>query len=159
MKCSITLLCISFLFAANAISQPNETTTYSPEQLMKMAEPLHVQADSSSGTATEILQKFPNYYTMLVYRNKSGQVELHQTFVDIMMIVDGHGTLVSGGRANGMKTTAPNEMRGKEISGGSSVVLQKGVVVRVPPNTPHQVLVRPGDSITYFVVKVESRVP
>lgn len=154
MRNAATLLCLSGLWLGIAFPQEAGVTTYSPTQLMQMAEPLHAQARSSNGTASETLQKYSGYYTMLVYREKDGQVELHQQFADVMMIVDGSGTLITGGSGQNMKPTAPGEVRGTTILNGSTMTLEKGDFVRIPANTPHQVLVHPGRSITYLVVKI-----
>ena len=154
MRRFVTLLFSSLLGLSSAFSWAQSVTTYSPSQIMQMAEPLHAEAKSSNGTATKILEQFPEYYTMLVYREKTGEVEVHQKFVDVMMIVDGSATLVTGGSGENMKVTKPGEQRGSDIVGGSSVSLAKGVVARVPAGVPHQVLLQPGEKITYFVVKV-----
>jgi mannose-6-phosphate isomerase-like protein (cupin superfamily) len=157
MRQLVIILCCAFLSLANAFPQATTVITYSPAQLLQMAEPLHAQAKSSNGTATKILEQFPGYYTMLVYREKNGEVEVHEKFVDVMMIVNGSATLVTGGSGENMKMIRPNELRGTDIRGGSPVTLTRGVVVRVPAGVPHQVLVHAGHSITYFVVKVEDK--
>jgi quercetin dioxygenase-like cupin family protein len=46
-------------------------------------------------------------------------------------------------------------MRGKSVDGGSRQELKAGDVVHIPAGIPHQTLVADGDSVTYFVVKVE----
>jgi quercetin dioxygenase-like cupin family protein len=50
--------------------------------------------------------------------------------------------------------TAANELRGTGIEGGRSQKLSVGDVVHIQPNTPHQVMLTPGHTVTYFVVKV-----
>jgi len=154
MKKLAAFLCFSVLCLTRAFPQTGGVTIYSPTQAMHMAEPLRAQAKASTGMASETLEKFPGHYTMLAYREKDGEVELHQQFADIMMIVDGSATLITGGTGENMKTTAPGELRGTSIRGGSSTKLEKGDFVRIPADTPHQMLVHPGDSITYLVVKI-----
>jgi quercetin dioxygenase-like cupin family protein len=45
-------------------------------------------------------------------------------------------------------------VRGTGIEGGTKQKLSLGDVIHIQPNTPHQMLIAPGHSITYFVVKV-----
>jgi mannose-6-phosphate isomerase-like protein (cupin superfamily) len=52
------------------------------------------------------------------------------------------------------KTTAPNEIRGASISGGTEIKLSAGDIVTIPAKTPHQMKVDPGKQVTYFVAKV-----
>jgi len=47
-------------------------------------------------------------------------VEIHTRDTDIIHILEGSATLVTGGMATELKTIAPNEIRGTEIQGGES---------------------------------------
>ena len=53
------------------------------------------------------------------------------------------------------RTTAPGEVRGPSVKGGTAQELKAGDVVHIPANTPHQMLVAAGDTVTYFVVKIQ----
>jgi len=67
-------------------------------------------------------------------------------------VIEGHATLVVGGKLVDAKETAPGEIRGSGIEGGTDYLLEKGVVLTVPRNTPHWVRqTQPG--FRYFVVK------
>src|SRR6516164_8200388 len=74
---------------------------------------------SDHWSASETLEKYPHHYTMLAFRQSSGGGELHQNFADIFFILDGHATVVTGGSLVDPKTTAPGEIRGKSVDGGS----------------------------------------
>ena len=63
--------------------------------------------------------------------------------------------VLTGGSLVEQKTTGPGEIRGKSVEGGSRQELRAGDVVHIPAGMPHQMLVSDGESITYFVVKVE----
>jgi mannose-6-phosphate isomerase-like protein (cupin superfamily) len=103
------------------------------------------------------LANFGNHTAMVVHREASGQAELHVTVADVFVVQSGEGTVVVGGKIPSEKTTAPGEVRGPSVQGGSKHAVSAGDIVHIPANTPHQMLVDPGKQVTYFVVKVESK--
>ena len=126
---------------------------YSPDGLMAMEKQLEQKANA--GLATETLKKYSTDYSMLAFRSKSGQAELHQKFADFYVVVAGSATLVSGGRMVNGATTAPGEVRGDSIQDGKETKLKKGDIVHIPANIPHQLLLANGDTFQYFIIKVQ----
>jgi quercetin dioxygenase-like cupin family protein len=53
------------------------------------------------------------------------------------------------------KTTAPGEIKGSSVQGGSPEQLKEGDVVHIPAGVPHQLLLPDGGSFVYFVIKVK----
>ena len=51
-------------------------------------------------------------------RVEPGQAEIHTLDTDVIYVVDGSATLVTGGKAIDAKEIAPNEIRGTKIEGG-----------------------------------------
>jgi mannose-6-phosphate isomerase-like protein (cupin superfamily) len=147
---------ICALSLATAFAQSAGVDAYSPEQLERLARPLHAQADAGNGTATRILANYPGHYTMIVYRDKDGEVEVHQRFADVIFVMSGKATLITGGTTQDEKVVKPGEIRGTSIAGGSQSKLEEGDLVHIPANTPHQLLILPGSSITYITIKVET---
>jgi len=107
--------------------------------------------------ATQNLSNYGNHLAMVAHREASGQAELHVHTVDVFVIETGEGTVVVGGTIPDGKTTAPGEVRGANVEGGSKHAVAAGDVVHIPANTPHQMLVDAGKEVTYFVVKVETK--
>jgi mannose-6-phosphate isomerase-like protein (cupin superfamily) len=97
---------------------------------------------------------FANHLLQISHRDKNGEVEVHQTKTDVMVIQSGEATLLYGGEGVGMHVIAPNELHGTTIKGGSSRRLTPGDVVHIPPGVPHQFILAPGETITYFLVKI-----
>jgi hypothetical protein len=50
---------------------------------------------------------------VLPRRIEPGQAEIHTLDTDVVYVVDGSATLVTGGKAVNAKEIAPNELRGK----------------------------------------------
>lgn len=88
-------------------------------------------------------------------REAAGQVEVHTRDTDIIHVLTGTATLVTGGALAGGRETAPEEIRGASIDGGETRTLQPGDVVIVPNGTPHWFKEVPGP-LTYYVVKVRA---
>jgi mannose-6-phosphate isomerase-like protein (cupin superfamily) len=138
-----------------ANAQAMKTDHWSKAELLERAKLLQEKAAKGDGSASETLEKYPHHYTMLAYRRSSGGGELHQHFADVFYILDGHATVLTGGQLADQKSTAPGEIRGKSVEGGTRQEVRAGDVVHIPAGTPHQMLLSEGDTITYFVIKVE----
>ena len=94
-----------------------------------------------------------NYSVLTAQRDKPGQSELHTKDTDIVYVVEGTATFVTGGEMVDGKTTAPDEVRGMSIKDGTSHKLDKGAIIIVPNNTPHQ-FVEVSKPFHYLVIKV-----
>ena len=143
------------LLAMGANAQTMKSDHWSSAQLLERAKHLRELAAKGEGSASETLEKYPHHYTMLAFRTRNGGGEVHQNFADTFYIVDGHASVLTGGELVDTKTSAPGEIRGASVKGGSTQELQPGDVVHIPAGMPHQMLVADGESVTYFVVKIE----
>ena len=143
------------MFAAN--TSPNSGVDYYSAANLRGAaqkEAARTKAGSNSPTA-EPLAKYSHDYTLLVYRNASGSAEMHEHESDLYLVLDGEATLESGGKMVGQHTKSEGEYLGTGISGGHAQKLAKGDVVHISPNIPHQLLIEPGHTFSYFVLKVK----
>ena len=105
--------------------------------------------------AVEQLADFPNDGFLLVHREANGQVEWHETQVDVFFVQSGSATLLIGGNLVNGETVGPHEKRNGMIQGGIRQKLSAGDVVRIPPRVPHQVLLDGSHEFNYFVVKIK----
>jgi glc operon protein GlcG len=87
------------------------------------------------------------------HRDKAGQVEVHDKETDVIYIVDGTATFVTGGTMIGGKSTKAGQSLGTDINGGTTHKLTKGDVIVVPAGTPHWFKEVP-TTVSYYVVKV-----
>ena len=88
-------------------------------------------------------------------RDAPGMAEVHVRDTDILYVLDGSATVVTGGSVVDGKTIATNEIRGASIQGGEKHVIAKGDVMIVPHGTPHWFQEVTGP-LLYYVVKVDS---
>jgi len=96
-----------------------------------------------------------NYKVDASHRDEPGIVEVHTRDTDIIYMLEGSATLVTGGTVIDGKTIEPEEIRGSESKGGESRTITKGDVVIIPNGTPHWFKEVNGP-INYYVVKVRS---
>ena len=94
-----------------------------------------------------------NYMVHASRREKPGQAEIHTKDADVIYVLQGSASLVTGGEAIDAKTTAPDELRGSGIRNGETREIAKGDVVIVPHGVPHQFRTVT-DPFLYYVVKV-----
>jgi mannose-6-phosphate isomerase-like protein (cupin superfamily) len=62
---------------------------------------------------------------------------VHETEAELVLVVDGAGTLVTGGKLTEEKRTNPTNLAGTEVEGGTSQRIAKGDYAFIPENTPH----------------------
>jgi len=87
------------------------------------------------------------------HRDKPGQVEVHDKETDVIYMIDGEATFVTGGKAVGLKSTRPGQSIGTEVQGGETHHLTKGDVIVVPNGVPHW-FEKVSGPLNYYVVKV-----
>lgn len=94
-----------------------------------------------------------NYMVHASHRDQAGLAEVHTKDTDIIYVLEGTATFVTGGTVVDQKTVAPDEIRGTAIRDGEQRRLTRGDVVVVPNGTPHWFQEVKGP-FNYYVVKV-----
>jgi mannose-6-phosphate isomerase-like protein (cupin superfamily) len=88
-------------------------------------------------SAEHILSLAP-YTANLEYRPVDGAVAVHEKEAELVYVIDGGGTLTTGGKVVGEKRTNATNLSGTAIDGGTAQTLAKGDFAIIPENTPHQ---------------------
>ena len=134
-------LTIAILFAAAVLMGADTATLIGHD---RVAEAL---AKGGSLAATK------EYTVSGAHRTAAGQVEVHDKETDILYIMDGEATFVTGGTMVGGKMSKAGQWLGTDITGGQTHRLVKGDVITIPAGMPHWFKEVP-KSVSYFVVKV-----
>ena len=116
---------------------------------------VHVDAEKVAAAIAKggNLVTAPNLLVLGAHREAAGQVEVHDKETDVIYVIEGEGTLVTGGQMVGAKQSRPNQWLASDITSGQSRHAGKGDVFVVPAGTPHWFKQVP-KSINYLVVKV-----
>lgn len=94
-----------------------------------------------------------NYMVNTSRRDRPGLAEVHTLDTDIIYVLQGSATFVTGGTVVEAKQIQPDEIRGARIEGGDVRRLSKGEVIVVPANTPHWFKEVNGEFL-YYTIKV-----
>jgi quercetin dioxygenase-like cupin family protein len=111
------------------------------------------QVAASFAKATTLFQH-DNYRIVTGRRVKPGEVEIHALDTDLIYVVSGTATFVTGGTPIEPRNTAPNEIRAKASQGGTPHHLAKGDVIIVPKGTPHW-FEQVSGTFDYLTIKVQ----
>jgi mannose-6-phosphate isomerase-like protein (cupin superfamily) len=114
------------------------------------ADPDKVAAALAKGGA---LAAAPDLLVSGAHRETAGQVEVHEKESDVIYVLDGEATFVTGGQMVGGKVSRPGQWLGSDITGGETHHIVKGDVFVVPAGIPHWFKEVP-KSVSYFLVKV-----
>jgi mannose-6-phosphate isomerase-like protein (cupin superfamily) len=97
------------------------------------------------------------YPVIGIRRTVPTKAEVHELFTDVWYVIEGGGTLVTGGTLVESVITAPGENRGRAIKDGNSRRVQRGDFAVIPAGTPHWISAVEGNEILYIVVKMPAR--
>lgn len=151
LKFAIALIASSAL----TLSAQNPTDLFTAAKMKELTKKLAAESKKNGGAfAGETLTRYGNHLTMLAHREQTGSSEVHEKVADFLYIIDGDATVVTGGKVVNGKTTEPHEIRGTGIQGGQSQKMGVGDIIHIQPNIPHQMILAPGHTVTYFVIKV-----
>jgi mannose-6-phosphate isomerase-like protein (cupin superfamily) len=83
-----------------------------------------------------LLQLAP-YAANLEYRTSVGPAAVHENEAELIVVIDGSGSIVIGGRLLGQARRNAENLTGTGIEGGAVQKVAKGDVLIIPENTAH----------------------
>jgi len=101
----------------------------------------------------EPLVETSDYKVHASHRDSAGKSEVHLADTDILYMLSGSATVITGGAMVDPVTVEPGEIRGASIKGGERRQLVPGDVMIVPKGVPHWFQSVSGP-IDYYAVKV-----
>jgi mannose-6-phosphate isomerase-like protein (cupin superfamily) len=157
MKMTIVTMALAASVLPFAGAQTLTVDHLTQSQLIEKAQELNAKAQGPEGAASSKLNEYPNSFTMISLRRKTGGAEVHENYADFFLVVRGSAVLLTGGTVQGGKTDSPGEIRGKSVLNGVETTLNQGDVVHTPAAVPHQLILPEGGTFVYFVVKVKEK--
>jgi quercetin dioxygenase-like cupin family protein len=122
--------------AAPPSAQTIKTFASSADVMALIAKAKSERKDGQPTVTEHILQLAP-YNVSLEYRTAVGPAAQHEREAEIFYVIDGSGTMVTGGKLVNESRTNSQNLNGTGIEGGMSQAVAKGDFVIVPENTPH----------------------
>lgn len=79
----------------------------------------------------------PPLNASLEYRTGITGASVHETEAELMYVIDGSGTIVTGGKLTEEKRQNPTNLSGTAVEGGTSRHVGKGDFIMISEGTPH----------------------
>jgi len=131
----MTLLAVSIW-----AQQRGTATTATPPQVLvvtasELAATIAKQPADRNGNAT-FMQLDP-YRVNMEHRVMDQAASVHEKEAEFFYVIDGSGTLVTGGKLVDEKRTNATNLSGTSITGGATRQVKKGDFILVPEGVPH----------------------
>jgi glc operon protein GlcG len=114
-------------FSADALTSLQPGVSYFPRK----------KVDASFSEGAVLFEPGGSYAIHTSRRDSPGVVELHEKDSDIIYVIQGSATFITGGTLLDGKKVAENEIRGTQLNGGAPRTLMAGDVIVVPAGIPH----------------------
>jgi mannose-6-phosphate isomerase-like protein (cupin superfamily) len=149
-KISIVAVIGMALMVSTSHAQPPDEYKFIPSAQQKVV-------PSANGMTSQFMLSQPKSGTaMITTRDKSGDAEIHADWIDHIFVREGGATMILGGKIEQPRETGPGETRGSGVSGGQSFAMHPGDYVYIPAKTVHRMVLAPGQTIRYAVVKAHN---
>jgi len=143
MRAMIVALAFTFTAGLAAAQQPAQSSDKPTKTFVSAGEVADLIAKAKSerkegqATVAEPMLELGSYDGHLEYRASVGPAAVHEKEAEIFYVIDGSGTLVTGGTLVNEKRMNPTNLTGSAIDGGTPRPVAKGDFILVPENTPH----------------------
>ena len=136
----------------------NETVTYlNAAELRRIVKSAPEEKAGHPGLYSVRLSDNTKYPVIGIRRTVATSSEVHSDFTDIYFVLEGTGTLVTGGTIVEGVENPVGEIRGKSIKDGNKRELRSGDFLVVPAGVPHWISEVQGKELLYVVVKMPRR--
>jgi len=153
MKLELATILMTFAVTCSAQTSSDAevfTSAQLRSQLSQVAE--KAKANGASGAT---LGDYRSHTIMVSERTANGGAEIHAHFDDVMIVLAGKATLITGGILIDARSGNNGDSAGSGIRDGNSRSIEAGDVVHVPAGVPHQLLVSAGTVYSALVIKVK----
>ena len=158
----VQLLALAALFGAcasdalpqSASEAPMMKTFTSSAQIAGLIDKARSDRKQDQPMVAEAILLLAPYHANLEYRAAVAPAAVHERDAEMMYVIEGTGTIITGGKLMNEKRTNAANLSGSSIAGGNSQPLSKGDFLIVPENTPHQILPGGGAPIVLMTLHV-----
>lgn len=138
MRAIAISLVLAMAAAAAWAQQGGPTKTYaSADDVASLIAKAKAEHKDGQPIVIERILHLAPYSTNLEYRTAVGPASVHEKEAEMFYVIEGSGTLVTGGKLIGEKRNNAENLAGTGIEGGTSRPFAKGDFAIVPENTPH----------------------
>jgi mannose-6-phosphate isomerase-like protein (cupin superfamily) len=144
--------------ATSALAQqaaaPPAKTFMNNKEIMGLIDKAKADRKGDAPLVAEPILSLAPYRAQLEYRPGTSPAAVHEKDAELMVVLEGTGNIVTGGKLVDEKRNNANNLGGSSITGGNSQAVVKGDMLIVPANTPHQVIPTGGAPIVLMTLHV-----
>ncbi|HYM18414.1 MAG TPA: hypothetical protein VEU06_07620 [Micropepsaceae bacterium] len=129
-------------------------TFMSDKEIMGLVDKAKADRKGDAPLVAEPILSMAPYRAQLEYRPGTSPAAVHEKDAELMVVLQGTGNIVTGGKLVEEKRNNANNLGGSSINGGKSQAVVKGDMLIVPANTPHQVIPTGGAPIVLMTLHV-----
>jgi mannose-6-phosphate isomerase-like protein (cupin superfamily) len=148
---------LATLVASSALAQqaaPPMKTFMSDKEIMGLVDKAKADRKGDAPLVAEPILSLAPYRAQLEYRPGNSPPAVHEKDAELMVVLQGTGNIVTGGKLVDEKRNNANNLGGSSINGGNTQAVVKGDMLIVPANTPHQVIPTGGAPIVLMTLHV-----
>jgi len=141
MRTAFMALILSMAAWSPAIAQPMAAakTFASSGEVQQLIAKAKADRKGDAPITVEPILSLAAYHANLEYRPVAGPAALHDTENELMVVIEGAGTITMGGQMVNPTRPNPTNQSAAAINGGKDTAVAKGDFIMVPHGTPHQI--------------------
>ena len=139
---------------AQAPAMPLISQFMSQKDIMALVDKAKADRKGNAPVTAEPILLLAPYRAQLEYRPGDAPAALHEKDAELMVVLQGTGTIVTEGKLVNEKRVNAYNLSGSSISGGTPHPVVVGDMILIPPNTPHQVTPSGGAPIVLMTMHV-----
>jgi mannose-6-phosphate isomerase-like protein (cupin superfamily) len=156
------VLFLAFMFLAIAMASsasaqqaaPPTTVFMSDKDIMGLIDKAKADRKGDAPVTAEPILLLAPYRAQLEYRPGNASAAVHEKDAELMVVLQGTGNIVTGGKLVDEKRINANNLSGTSIADGDAHAVVKGDMILIPANTPHQVTPTGGAPIVLMTMHV-----
>jgi mannose-6-phosphate isomerase-like protein (cupin superfamily) len=140
LSLGITLACLASGRPANAQSpRPPAKLFANAADVTALIERAKRERKPDQANFVQPIVSLAPYNANLEYRvaGLNAAASVHERDAEMFLVLEGAGTVVTGGALKDERRSNPDNLQGSAIEGGASQAIKKGDWVMVPEKTPH----------------------
>ena len=155
LACSFALLMVQAALAQTPPAVPAATKLFAAAtEIPALVAKAKAERKGDQPLIVQTILSLEPYRVNLEYRPGKSPPTLHEKDAEMLYVLEGSATLVTGGKLIDEKRTNATDFIGTAIAGGQQQVIAKGDFAIVPENTPHQVILAGNAAVTLMSIHV-----
>jgi mannose-6-phosphate isomerase-like protein (cupin superfamily) len=152
---ALTLLAVVAVPVIAQAAEPAPMRMFmSNQEIMGLVDKAKADRKGDAPMVPEPILLMAPYRAQLEYRPATAPAAVHEKDAELMVVLQGAGNIVTGGKLVDEKRTNANNLSGSSIAGGNSQAVVVGDMLIVPANIPHQVIPTGGAPIVLMTLHV-----